>query len=213
MVGFSMQFNSTAQTFFYQENMGDLNLTASMNLLNLLPTVISIIVLPGICLKYLGKKKSLLIGAAGQIIGYFLRAIAATVGGVPVLAIGTVICGLGAGPLSCIANTLAADAVDYGESRFGKRIEGLGSSVMTFASKITGGLGAAFVGWIVGEGSNISKSGIALSFGYLPALFLIADIVVITLFYHYEEDYKKITDIEIKETKEVKEVKGAVAAS
>ena len=213
MVGFSMQFNSTAQTFFYQENMGDLNLTASMNLLNLLPTVISIIVLPGICLKYLGKKKSLLIGAAGQIIGYFLRAIAATVGGVSVLAIGTVICGLGAGPLSCIANTLAADAVDYGESRFGKRIEGLGSSVMTFASKITGGLGAAFVGWIVGEGSNISKSGIALSFGYLPALFLIADIVVITLFYHYEEDYKKITDIEIKETKEVKEVKGAVAAS
>lgn len=192
MVGFAMQFNSTAQTFFYQENMGDLNLTASMNLVNLIPTILSVIFLPGICLKVLGKKKSICMGAFIQIVGLVLRTIAYQIGGVPVLAAGTVIYAIGAGPLSCVANTLPADAVDYGEKKNGKRIEGMGFSIMTFAGKVTAGCGAAIVGVIIGDGINVSKIGVACAYGYLPALFLVFDIIVITLFYKYEADCEKL---------------------
>lgn len=192
MVGFAMQFNSTAQTFFYQENMGDLNLTASMNLVNLIPTILSVVFLPGVCLKLFGKKKSICIGAATQIIGLILRTIAYQIGGVPMLAIGTIIYAIGAGPLSCVANTLPADAVDYGEKKNGKRIEGMGFSIITFAGKITAGCGAALVGIIIGDGINVSKIGVACAYGYLPALFLIFDIIVITLFYKYDADCAKL---------------------
>lgn len=192
MVGFAMQFNSTAQTFFYQENMGDLNLTASMNLVNLIPTILSVVFLPGICLKVFGKKKSICIGAAVQIVGLVLRTLAYQVGGVPMLAVGTVLYAIGAGPLSCVANTLPADAVDYGEMLSGKRIEGMGFSIITFAGKVTAGCGAAIVGVIIGDGVNVSKIGVACAYGYLPALFLVLDIIVITLFYKYEADCVKL---------------------
>lgn len=192
MVGFAMQFNSTAQTFFYQENMGDLNLTASMNLVNLIPTILSVIFLPGICLKMFGKKKSICIGATTQIVGLILRTIAYQIGGVPMLAVGTILYAIGAGPLSCVANTLPADAVDYGEMKSGKRIEGMGFSIMTFAGKVTAGCGAAIVGVIIGDGVDVSKFGVACAYGYLPAVFLVLDIIVITLFYKYEEDCGKL---------------------
>lgn len=192
MVGFAMQFNSTAQTFFYQENMGDLNLTASMNLVNLIPTILSVIILPGICLKLFGKKKSICIGAATQIVGLILRTLAYQVGGVPMLAVGTILYAVGAGPLACVANTLPADAVDYGEMISGKRIEGMGFSIITFAGKVTAGCGAAIVGVIIGDGVNVSKFGLACAYGYLPAVFLVLDIIVITLFYRYEADCKKL---------------------
>lgn len=192
MVGFATQFNSTAQTFFYQENMGDLNLTASMNLLNLIPTILSVIFLPGICLKLFGKKKSICIGASTQIVGLILRTIAYQIGGVPMLAVGTILYAIGAGPLSCVVNTLPADAVDYGEKKSGKRIEGMGFSIMTFAGKVTAGCGAAIVGIIIGDGINISKFGVACAYGYLPALFLALDIIVISLFYKYEADCEKL---------------------
>lgn len=192
MVGFAMQFNSTAQTFFYQENMGDLNLTASMNLLNLIPTILSVVFLPGICLKLFGKKKSICIGASIQIVGLILRTIAYQIGGVPMLTVGTIIYAIGAGPLACVANTLPADAVDYGEKKTGKRIEGMGFSIITFAGKITAGCSAAMVGVIIGDGINVSKIGVASAYGYLPALFLVLDIIVITLFYRYEDDCAKL---------------------
>ena len=108
------------------------------------------------------------------------------------LAIGTIIYAIGAGPLSCVANTLPADAVDYGEKKNGKRIEGMGFSIITFAGKITAGCGAALVGIIIGDGINVSKIGVACAYGYLPALFLIFDIIVITLFYKYDADCAKL---------------------
>lgn len=91
VVNFSVQINSGSQTYFYQYVMNDVMLTTSLNMVNLIPTIIGILFLSGPSLRFFGKKKSVYIGAAGQIIGHILRGVAAMTANVPILVVGTVI--------------------------------------------------------------------------------------------------------------------------
>ena len=200
VVNIAVQINSGSQTYFYTYAMNDAMLTTSLNMVSLIPTLLGIMFLAGPCLKRFGKKKSIYIGAAGQIIGYALRGLAAVTMNVPLLAAGTVVCGLATGPLSVPVNTLSADAVDYGEYLTNKRIEGIGSSVITFSQKISGGLAAGMVGWILAltgyvanEAQNAATNfGITFMFAWLPIILLVAAILSFKFVYKYDEEEAEV---------------------
>ncbi len=200
LVNFAVQINSGSQTYFYTYAMNDAMLTTSLNMVSLIPTVLGILFLAGPSLKLFGKKKSIYIGAAGQIVGYALRGFAAITMNIPVLIAGTIICGLATGPLSVPVNTLSADAVDYGEYLTNKRIEGIGSSVITFSQKISSGLAAGCVGWILAftgyvanEVQNAATNfGIVFMFAWLPIILLVVTIISFKLIYHYDEEEEKV---------------------
>lgn len=200
VVNIAVQINSGSQTYFYTYAMGDAMLTTSLNMVSLIPTILGIMFLAGPCLKKFGKKKSIYIGATGQIIGYALRGIAAVTLNVPMLAAGTVICGLATGPLSVPVNTLSADAVDYGEYLTNKRIEGIGSSVITFSQKISSGLAAGAVGWILaltgyvanGVQNAATNFGITFMFAWLPIILLVIAIFSFKFIYRYDEEEAQV---------------------
>ena len=199
-VNYSVQVNSGAQIYFYTYNMKNPLLMTTLSLAGLVPTVLGIVFLSGPSLKYFGKKKSIYIGAAGQIAGYALRGLSVATMNIPMLFAGTIICGLFVGPISVPVNTLAADAVDFGELKTGKRIEGIGGGIVTFSQKISTGFATASIGWILaltGYVANAEVQSAATTFGitgvfaYLPIIFLMLTIAGVKFFYNYEEDFSK----------------------
>lgn len=195
LINFAINVNSSAQLYFYKYNMNDEMLTTSLSMVGLIPTVISIVVLSGPCLRFLGKKKSVYAGALVMIVGYIFRAIAGTTASIPMLVIGTVICSLATGPISVPVNIFSADAVDYGDYIQKVRIEGIGSSVVTFAQKLSIGLAAGVVGWtleLTGFVANQTQTaaaafGINLAFAYAPIIALALIILIMAVFYHYDK--------------------------
>ena len=159
-----------------------------------------IMFLGGIFIGKFGKKKCVYIGAAGQIIGYAFRGVAGMTGGVTLLAIGTVICALATAPLSIPVNTLAADAVDYGEYLSNKRIEGIGTSVCSFANKISSGLAAAAVGWVLQFSGYVANevqsaatnTAITALFAWAPIVILVLIVLGFKLVYHYDEEEPEV---------------------
>ena len=195
-LNFSLQLNSSSQLYFYTYTMNDAMLATSLNLVTLIPLLLGIIFLSGPILKKFGKKRSIYIGAGGQIVSYILRGIAAITMNIPLLVLGTIIGGLSTGPLTVPLGTLAADAVDYGEYLTNKRIEGTGSAIVTFSAKISSGLAAGVVGWVLSltgyianqSQRSITNFGITCMFIWIPAIFLLIIIISFKLFYNYDKE-------------------------
>lgn len=211
IVNFSVQINSGCQTYFYRYVMEDDMLVTTLNLWSLVPTVLGIVFLASPCLRIFGKKKSIYIGACGQILGYLIRGIAALTLNVPLLIVGTVIGGLSTGPLSVPVNVLSSDAVDYGEYLTNKRIEGTGSAVVSFAQKISTGLASGAVGWILGftgfvanqVQTGLTKNGIIFMFAWLPIILLVIAIVSCKIVYQYDKEEPEVL-AELQRRKEQK---------
>lgn len=200
MMSMALNLNSGSQTYFYKYNMNDELLTTKLNLVSLIPTLISIVFLATPCLHFLGKKKSVYLGAGGQIVAFIIRGVAAITGSYLLLVIGTIIGGLATGPLSIPIGLLTADAVDYGEYLTNKRIEGTGSAISSFVGKITSGLSSALVGWILqwtgyvanGVQNASSLAGISALYAWIPMILLIVLIIAYAVIYHYDEEEPKV---------------------
>lgn len=200
MVQLNLNMNSGSQTYFYTYVMGNQMLMMSLNLVNLIPMVIGIVFLSGPMLKIFGKKKCVYIGAGGQIVGFVLKGIAGMTANVPLLIAGTVVGSLASAPMSIPIQILSADAVDYGEYLFNKRIEGIGSAIGSFSNKLSAGLAAAIVGWAlqltgyVANGVQSASTNFAITglFAWGPALLLVVILIVFKLVYHYDEEEPKV---------------------
>lgn len=211
-MNFAININSSSQAYFYTYAMNDQSLMTSLNLVNLVPTIISVVFLAQPSLAKFGKKKSVYIGATGQIIGYGLRGLAALTMSMPILIAGTVVSALATGPLSVPINTLAADAVDYGEYLTNKRIEGVGSAVISFSGKLSIGLAAGVVGWILQLTGYVANKvqgtatiiGITSLFAWVPIIVLVAMIIGFKLIYHYDEEEEMVI-VELNRRKNKKE--------
>lgn len=200
VVNLMVQLGTASQTYFYTYSMGDPMLMTSLSLVGVVPTLIGIAVLTGPILMKLGKKKSMYIGAAGQMVGSVIKAVAAFTLNVPLLIAGTVIGGLATGPLSIPVATLAADGIDYGEYLYNRRIEGIGSAITSFSQKLSSGLAAAMVGWVLaltGYVANAVQSqatniGIISLFAIIPAVLEVIAILLLKFFYHYDEEADQV---------------------
>ncbi|MCD8231593.1 MAG: glycoside-pentoside-hexuronide (GPH):cation symporter [Clostridiales bacterium] len=149
LVQFSVQINSASQTYFYTYSMNDQSLTTSMNLVAVIPMIIGCLVLPNLLLKRIGLKKMIYIGCAAHIIFSLGLGLAANLQSVPLLATSLALKNLSVGCLSLPVGILAANGIDYGEYKFHKRIDGIGSSVVSCATKIAAGISSACVGWVL----------------------------------------------------------------
>lgn len=206
--------NSGSQTYFYKYAMNDELLTTKLNLVSLVPTIISVVFLATPCLRLLGKKKSVYVGATGQIISYILRGVAAATGSFPLLVAGTILGGLATGPLAIPINLLTADAVDYGEYLTNKRIEGMGSAIVSFSQKITSGIAAALVGWVLEWNgfvanqvqSRTALAGISALFAWTPMVLLIIIVIAYITVYRYDkEETEVLAELERRKEKKVTE--------
>lgn len=119
---------------------------------------------------------------------------------IPILAVGTVISALATGPLSVPINTLSADAVDYGEYLINKRIEGMGSAIVSFSQKISNGLAAGMVGWVLALTGYVANEvqngatifGISFMFAWLPAILLVIVILSFKFVYRYDQEEAEV---------------------
>ena len=200
LLNLGLNLNSGSQTYFYTYAMNDSMLVTKLNLLSLVPTIFSIMALAPISLRLFGKKNSVFIGASGQIISYLIRGLAVSSGSFILIAVGTVIGGLFTGPLSVPINVLTADAVDYGEYISNRRIEGIGSAIVSFSQKVTAGLAAAIVGWVlqftgyVANEVQQSKTiiGITSLFAWVPMIILAVIMLGYGLWYRYDIEEEEV---------------------
>ncbi|MGN1193110.1 MAG: MFS transporter [Dorea sp.] len=196
LVNFVTQVNSSSQTYFYTYTMGDAMLTTSLNLVSIVPILLSIVVVVGPCLEKFGKKKTMYIGIFGQIIGSVLRGLAGMTQNVTLLIAGTIIAGIVTGCLAVPVSTLFADGIDYGEYKTNKRIEGMGSAITSFSQKISSGIAMASVGWVLNltgyvaneiVQNSATNTGIITLFAWAPAVVLVIIFLVLRFVYQYDK--------------------------
>lgn len=181
----------------------DENLVAIMGAVGLIPVFVGF-PLTGFLTKRLGLAKAcrvaLLIGAAGTMVRVFF----------PYNLVITMIFGsfatFGTIPLMAVGGVMVNNTVEYGQWKHGKRIVGMANSATGFASKISGGLGAAMIGWILAAGDYNSElaaqsqsaiNSILTVSIYIPGIMLVL-IYIVLRFYDLDNKYPQI----IKELEE-----------
>ncbi|MBQ9614450.1 MAG: MFS transporter [Lachnospiraceae bacterium] len=130
--------------YYIRDILGNMGAYGTVNTMGFLPSIILLPVFPKIVEKT-GKWKCLMIGFIMQIIGYLV--ILATSGSFAMLLIGLALVGVGRVPHSAGMFAMIADVIDYGDWKFGKRVEGMTYSAASFGMKVGTGLGSAVVGW------------------------------------------------------------------
>lgn len=102
-------------------------------------------------MKKLGKRNTMMLGlcivATVSIVQYFLG------GNLIAVLICNALRGIGAALASAVLYGMVADTIDYGEWRSGISAAGIGSSAMTFVTKIAGGLSSALIGFLMDSSS------------------------------------------------------------
>lgn len=195
LLQFSTQISGSAGTYFFVYVMKDQLLMSATTMFGTIPTAISLFLLVGPCLKYLGKKKSIFLGAAITVVSCTLKLISGITGNVPLLYVSTIIGGFAGGPLNVPIILVLADAVDYGEYKFGKRIEGIGSSTVTFAQKVAVGLTSYAITFVLNATGYVAEQeqpfavqmGIMGLVAIFPIIIALLMAFLTGIFYDYEK--------------------------
>lgn len=148
--------------------------------------------------KRLGKRSTALAGLVVTMVGQVLLYI--TPLNFTLLAIGTIIKGLGAAPLIGTMFAMVADTIDYSEWQTGFRIDGLVFGAMALMMKLSIGMGNVLVGWILAWGGYAAASetqtpkaleSIRILFLHLPLAFYIISFLIL-LAYNLDKRYPAI---------------------
>ncbi|HVB33474.1 MAG TPA: glycoside-pentoside-hexuronide (GPH):cation symporter [Patescibacteria group bacterium] len=159
--------------------------------------MVTMVFTPAITRRY-GKRNAILAGLAVTIAGQLLLFITPLT--FTLLAVGTVIKGLGAGPLVGTSFAMVADTLEYGDWKLNLRNDGLAFGAMSLVMKSSIGFSNAMVGWILGLGGYIGKAtvqtasaleSIKIVFLYMPLLFFGLSVVVM-LVYDLDKRYPAI---------------------
>ena len=130
----------------------------------------------------------MMVGFALQIIGYVV--ILATSGSFAMLIVGLALVGIGRVPHSAGLFAMIADVIDYGDWKFGERVEGMTYSAASFGMKVGTGIGSAVVGWglelggYVGDAAAQSASAlfaIKALYTWVPMILIILGTVILAM--------------------------------
>ncbi len=152
----------------------------------------------------ISKEKIYTFGMLVMAIGFLGSAIST----VPAILIGSnVLKGLGVGLAGGMALGMVADTVTYGKLKTGIDTVGMGNAGISAAQKIGLGLGQAIFGWVLaaaGLDAALDAQGLAqpesvstaikFLYGWVPAIMAGAMFVIFLLFYHCENDIKKLEE-------------------
>ncbi|HVB33471.1 MAG TPA: glycoside-pentoside-hexuronide (GPH):cation symporter [Patescibacteria group bacterium] len=136
----------------------------------------------------------LLVTVAGQLV-LFITPLNFTV-----IAIGTVIKGLGRGPITGSTFAMVADALEFGEWKWHVRNDGLAFGAWALVNKATVGFSNAMVGWTLGLGGYVAGAAIqsASAMGTIKILFLDVPLVfyivscLMLVIYNLDRHYPQI---------------------
>lgn len=156
--------------------------------------------LVGPIIKRFGKRNCAFAGIGITIVGQMAMYIAPS--SYLIVAVGTVIKGLGASPLVGTLFAMVSDTIDYGEWRSGFRVDGLTFGSMALAMKSMAGLGGAITGWVLGWGGYVAGAetqqpsamfAIKALFLHIPlALYFVAGLI--TWLYTLDKHYGSINE-------------------
>lgn len=148
--------------------------------------------------KKFSKRNLALAGTAVSILGQLVIFAAPSSYGM-VLA-GTMIKALGASPLVGCLFAMVADSIEYGDWKFGVRVEGLAYGAVALAAKISVGLGNVLVGWILGISGYVNGAAtqtasvlfaIKAMFVHIPLAILLL-VCILLWFYKLDQQYASI---------------------
>ena len=179
---------SSSGTYYAKYILGNDNLIGIMGAVGLIPTFVGFIVV-GPMTKKFGLTKTLKIAFALGIIGNVIRCfkpdsfiLCITVGLLGSFA--TI-------PMMCLAGTLNSMAMDYNDYKYHNKIIGMSASASSFGGKVSSGIGASLVGWIlavVGFTGNMEVITPAVRYGiytfslYIPLAMFVGLFILISKF-------------------------------
>ena len=172
---------SYATTAMYQSYFNAVQLSGIMSMISYLPMFLFMPFATKIVMKF-GKKESVSVGALIGLIGYSLLLIVPmppNATGMIIWAACSALAGVGGGLYSAISWSLMADAMDYGEWKFGVREEGTTYALHSFFRKLAQGVGpslglfvASALGFVEANKGNQTFE-VALRMRYQAAAFYV----------------------------------------
>lgn len=179
---------TTSGTYYAKWIYGDDNLIAIQGTLGLIPTIFGFATI-AIFIKKLGVIKTLRVSFLVGMISLALRLINPTHFWYNnILGLFTSWADI---PMMCLCGVLSAMAIDYNKIKYGKRMIGYSTSAVGFGNKISSGIGASLIGWLLGI-AGYDKMGSVLTpavrqaiYGfsiYVPLLMFIAMYLMIRQF-------------------------------
>ena len=139
-----------ANTAMYQSYFNNAQISGLMGMISYLPMFLFMPFARKIALKF-GKKEGVTVGAAVSLVGYLLLLIlpiTPDTTGMIMWAAGMLVAGIGGGFYQAVSWSLMADAMDYGEWKFGVREEGTTYALHSFFRKLAQGIGPS-IGMVV----------------------------------------------------------------
>ena len=180
--------SASSGTYYAKYILGNDNLIGIMGAVGLIPTFVGFIVV-GPMTKKFGVTKTLKIAFVLGIIGNVIRCfkpdsfiLCITVGLLGSFA--TI-------PMMCLGGTLNSMAMDYNDYKYHNKIIGMSASASSFGGKVSSGIGASLVGWIlavVGFTGNMEVITPAVRYGiytfslYIPLAMFVGLFILISKF-------------------------------
>ena len=152
-----------ANTAMYQSYFQNAQISGLMGMISYIPMFAFMPFARLIALKF-GKKEGVTVGAIVSLVGYaslLILPITPDTKGMIMWALGMLIAGVGGGFYQAVSWSLMADAMDYGEWKFGVREEGTTYALHSFFRKLAQGIGpscglllAGALGFVEANGGN-----------------------------------------------------------
>ncbi|WP_129660545.1 glycoside-pentoside-hexuronide (GPH):cation symporter [Rothia uropygialis] len=151
--------------------------------------------------RIIGRPRLFQLTALFSMIGALLLALIPN-GGVWVAYVGAGLFGIGNGSVNTLMWNMEADTVEYGEWKTGLRSEGTTYAVFSFVRKLSQAIAGALGVWIIGlfgyTAGNFAQSdstqwGIRIAVGFVPALFILASILLMSRYPMSDADHKRIS--------------------
>lgn len=193
---------TVATSYFAIYNLGNKGLISILSLATYLPSIALPIILPSI-IKRFGKRKILLFGTGGYVIGMLAYHFIGY-SNLGIVLLFTAINGFFLQVPRMMAGMITADCIEYGEYTTGERSDGVAFSLQTFTNKLSGAFSAAigsfiltFVGYVPNvEQGESALNGIWNMVSIIPAIGYAIMFIIILLFYNLSD--KKVQEMALE---------------
>jgi GPH family glycoside/pentoside/hexuronide:cation symporter len=183
----AMNLTNGMGIYYVTEILGNEGAYGTVTAMGFIPSLIGLPFFPKLVEKF-GKWKCMMVGYVLQIIGLVIVLLFPT--NLTILVIGLFIKGIGMVPHSAGLFAMVADVVDYGDWKFGKRVEAMTYSCTSFGMKVGTGLGSAAVGWGIALGgydgtaavqTQSALTAIQALYTWVPIIMIAAGLIVLAM--------------------------------
>lgn len=198
LLSFSILGLLTGVNVYYAKvNLDNINMVGTLNMLFFLPLIIGL-ALTSICIKIIGRRKTIFLGMILLILGSAFMLFDGT--NTLIISLGSIVRGIGFAPIMGNAYAMLLNTIDYGEWKTGIRSDGLVYSAGSFSAILGSGVASGGIGWVLGlsgyQGASINQPievSYTLEFLFIYAPLLLSVLIIILLiFYNLDEFYNEI---------------------